>query len=253
MCLRWKNKRRGILNPVEICAAEWALVRLSQAQCNRASLVQLRLNSRVNYDNALAPLAPFLDDAGIVRLGGRLDAAHLAYSAKYPLLLHTKDPLTTVLARQIHLDLRQAGGPRAITTELNKKFWVPRLSTLFRKKAYSCIPCRKRQAKPTKQIMAPLPFFRQPSARLHPFDFTAVDVAGPFKTKVGRSEVKRWLLIFWCSTVGAVHLEMIDTMDTSSIFSHQTKAERHNCRQRNKLHGRSCSLARGTDTWNATN
>jgi hypothetical protein len=137
MCLRWKNKRRGILNP-----AEWALVRLSQAQCYRASLEQLQLNSRVNYDNALAPSAPFLDDTGIVRLGGRLDAAHLAYSAKYPLLLHAKDPLTTVLARQIHLDLRHAGGPRAITTELNKKFWVSRSSTLFRKIAYSCIPCR---------------------------------------------------------------------------------------------------------------
>jgi hypothetical protein len=66
MCLRWKNKKRGILNPVEIWAAEWALVRLSQAQCYRASLVQLRLNSRVNYNNALAPFAPFLDDAGIV-------------------------------------------------------------------------------------------------------------------------------------------------------------------------------------------
>jgi hypothetical protein len=66
MCLRWKNKRRGILKPVEIWAAEWALVRLSQGQCYRASLVQLRLNSRVNYDNTLAPLAPCLDDAGIV-------------------------------------------------------------------------------------------------------------------------------------------------------------------------------------------
>jgi hypothetical protein len=66
--------------------------------------------------------------------------------------------------------------------------------------------------------MAPLPFFCQPSARLHPFDFTAVGVAGPFKTKVGRSEVKRWLLIFRCSTVGAVNFEMIDTMDTLSFL-----------------------------------
>jgi hypothetical protein len=66
--------------------------------------------------------------------------------------------------------------------------------------------------------MAPLPVFCQPSARLHPFDFTAVDVAGPFKTKVGRSEVKRWLLIFRCSTVGAVNFKMIDTMDTLSFL-----------------------------------
>jgi hypothetical protein len=63
-----------------------------------------------------------------------------------------------------------------------------------------------------------IPFFRQPSARLHPFDFTAVDVAGPFKTKVGRSEVKRWLMIFQCSTVGAVLFKMIETMETSSFL-----------------------------------
>jgi hypothetical protein len=66
--------------------------------------------------------------------------------------------------------------------------------------------------------MAPLPFFCHPSARLHPFDFTPVDVAGPFKIKVGRSEVKHWLLIFWCSTVGSVHFKMIDTMDTLSFL-----------------------------------
>jgi hypothetical protein len=52
---------------------------------------------------------------------------------------------------------------------------------------------------------APSPFFRQPSTRLHPFDVTAIDVAGPYQTKIGRSMVKRWLLIFRCSMVGAIH------------------------------------------------
>jgi hypothetical protein len=58
--------------------------------------------------------------------------------------------------------------------------------------------------------LAPLPFYRMPSARLHPFDHSAIDVAGPFQTKGGRSMVKRWLLVIRCSTTGAVHLEMID-------------------------------------------
>jgi hypothetical protein len=51
----------------------------------------------------------------------------------------------------------------------------------------------------------PLPFFRQPLARLHPFDVMAIDIAGPYQIKIGRSMVKHWLLIFRCSTVGAIH------------------------------------------------
>jgi hypothetical protein len=66
--------------------------------------------------------------------------------------------------------------------------------------------------------MAPLPFYRMPSARLYQFDHSAIDVAGPFQTKISQSMVKRWLLVIRCSTTGAVHLEMIDSMDTSSFL-----------------------------------
>jgi hypothetical protein len=85
----------------------------------------------------------------------------------------------------------------------------------MRKIAYKCVICRKKFAKPTTQMMDPLPFFRLPSSLLHPFDHCAIDVAGPFMiTHLGKKH-KRWMLVFRCSTVGAVHLEMLDSMDTS--------------------------------------
>jgi hypothetical protein len=146
-CLRWRNKKRGIINPVEIWEAEEAIIGLSQSQCYRASLVQLRMNAQVKKDNTLAPLAPFLDKKRLIRMGGRTEAALLNYNAKYPLLLHQKDPLTTTLARFIHLQLEHSGGPRAIITELNKRFGAPKSSMLFRKIAYGCIPCQKCLAK----------------------------------------------------------------------------------------------------------
>jgi hypothetical protein len=95
---------------------------------------------------------------------------------------------------------------------------APKATTLFRKIAYGCIPCRKNQEKQTKQIMAPLPFYRMPSAILHQFYHSAINVARPFQTKIGRSVIKRWLLVGRCSTTGAVHLKMIDYMDTSSFL-----------------------------------
>jgi hypothetical protein len=72
-------------------------------------------------------------------------------------------------------------------------------------------------------MMAPLPFFRLPTVRLHAFDHSAIDVAGSynvFKDKTGGDIVednlsgKRWVLVMRCAMVGAVHLVMIDSMDT---------------------------------------
>jgi hypothetical protein len=67
-------------------------------------------------------------------------------------------------------------------------------------------------------MMAPLPFFRLPSSRLHPFDHSSLDVAGTFVVIQDKLPLKRWLLVIRCATTGEVHLEMIDSMDMSSFF-----------------------------------
>jgi hypothetical protein len=93
--------------------------------------------------------------------------------------------------------------------------------------AYKCVVCRRKFAKPTHQMMAPLPFFRIPTARLHAFDHSAIDVAGPYNVVKDKMEGggvdnnlpgKRWLLEIRCTTVGAVHLEIINSMDTASFL-----------------------------------
>jgi hypothetical protein len=177
----------------------------------------------VNHDNALACLDPFLDAQGVIRLAGRTEAAPVIYEVKYPILLHPKDPVTEVLARFLHRKLMHSGRSRALLTELSKFYWVPRVTTLLRRVAYKCVICRRKLAKPTHKMMAPLPFFRLPTARLHAFDHSAIDVAGPYdviKDKMEGEGVddklpgKRWVLVIRCATVVAVHLEMIDTMDT---------------------------------------
>jgi hypothetical protein len=88
----------------------------SQQAGYRSTIFQITPHGRVNHDNALAPLAPFMDAQGRIRLAGRTEAAPLVYEAKYPLLMHAKDPLTEVLLRHIHRKLIHSGGPRALQT-----------------------------------------------------------------------------------------------------------------------------------------
>jgi hypothetical protein len=157
--------KRGPINPVELEDAERALVYLSQRQTFRATRVQLEMHGSINPDNNLAPLAPFMDPQGAIRLG-RTEAAHLTYTAKYPLLLHCKDPITKILVTHVHQRLEHSSVPRVLLTEMNKKNWLPRATRFFRELVKTCVPCRKRLARTTTQIMAPLPFYRQPSSSI---------------------------------------------------------------------------------------
>ena len=51
-----------------------------------------------------------------------------------------------------------------------------------------------------------------------PFTYCAVDMFGPFKVKVKRSEVKRYVALFICIASRAVHIEVSHSMTTDSFI-----------------------------------
>ncbi|XP_070550848.1 uncharacterized protein [Ptychodera flava] len=70
--------------------------------------------------------------------------------------------------------------------------------------------------------MADLPSDR--TEKTPPFTNVGMDVFGPWaiasrKTRAGTSEAKRWAVIFVCLYTTAVHIEVIDSMDTSSFIN----------------------------------
>ncbi|XP_055622559.1 uncharacterized protein LOC129766119 [Toxorhynchites rutilus septentrionalis] len=66
--------------------------------------------------------------------------------------------------------------------------------------------------------MAPLPVARL-AHHERPFTYTGLDYFGPLLVKLGRSIVKRWIALFTCLTVRAVHLEVAYTLSTESCIS----------------------------------
>lgn len=52
-----------------------------------------------------------------------------------------------------------------------------------------------------------------------PFSYAGVDCFGPLEIPQGRSNAKRYGVLFTCMTVPAIHVEVIHSLDTDSIFN----------------------------------
>ncbi|XP_070854774.1 uncharacterized protein [Drosophila suzukii] len=68
---------------------------------------------------------------------------------------------------------------------------------------------------PQPPQMAPVPKARLTSFE-KPFTCTGVDYFGPILVNVGRRKEKRWVALFTCLTLRAVHFEIAHSLDTSS-------------------------------------
>ena len=72
--------------------------------------------------------------------------------------------------------------------------------------------CRKLRGKHGEQKIADLPEER--SSDEAPFTYVGMDTFGPFVTKEGRKELKSYGAIFTCLASRAIHLEVVNSIDT---------------------------------------
>lgn len=230
--MRWRDSVGGKkvpkntpVSPEEYQRATRIITSVAQRESFPTTWSQLSTNGTVYMSNNLRDLEPFMDTdqygTKVIRLGGRIEASKMHRDYKHPMLIHKSHPLAELLMREAHeLKLSHVGGWSAIIQETNKSHWILHPVPLARKITSRCVVCKRRAPRPETQIMAPLPYFRLPEAAEFPFQFTAVDAAGPFFTTAGRGKpkYKRYALVMRCATVGAVHIELLGSMDTDNFL-----------------------------------
>ena len=215
------HRLSGPLTVQEIRDAEFDLIRQCQRDAFPEEVCALKRGRAIPSSSALISLQPQLDEAGIMRCGGRLRYAdHLPPDTRCPVILPKTSRVTSLIIKRSHESLGHASGTNQVLAKLRERFWILSAREAIREFLNRCFTCRRLKAKPSSQIMAPLPSHRtKPSLRA--FATTAVDFCGPFMTKQGRgkAQIKRYMAVFTCTATRAVHLEMAIDLSTDAFLN----------------------------------
>ena len=179
----------------------------------------LRAKKKIPSSSPLVSLNPFLDDAGMLRVGGREANSGRSYDRRHPLIIHAKHQIATLIIRIEHLRLLHAG-PSLLITSLSRRYHLIKGRSLVRSITRACVICR-RGSRPQPQLMGQLPAERVTAGAV--FDKVGVDYAGPVYTKIGSTRkptiVKSYVAVFVSLSVKAVHLEAVSDLTTEAFLA----------------------------------
>ena len=144
-----------------------------------------------------------------------LNHADIPEESKHPVILPRKSHVTTLIIRHTHEQLGHAGRGHVLA-KLRERYWIIKANSAVRQLISSCVICRRIKSTPQDQKMADLPEDRLTPAP--PFTYVGVDYFGPYVTKEGRKERKRYGALFTCLVSRAVHIEVAHSLDTDSFL-----------------------------------
>ncbi|XP_075261720.1 uncharacterized protein LOC142353373 [Convolutriloba macropyga] len=85
------------------------LIKMSQNELFSGTISVLLKGDNLEKADKLMPFTPFLDDDGLLGVRGRLNKAPLTYSAKHPLVLHSRSKIARLLIEKAHHDCGHQG------------------------------------------------------------------------------------------------------------------------------------------------
>ncbi|XP_046145664.1 uncharacterized protein LOC123988949 [Osmia bicornis bicornis] len=225
-CFRFSNLARkrpcesGFIKAEERASALRAALRVSQQAYFGEELSHLQGHRELKRSSPLASLRPFLDEQGLLRVGGRLANALLPFDERHPYLVSRNCPLATLLVRDAHLRTLH-GGPQLTRSHMVRQFWILRGRSLVRAEIKKCVKCARFSGRAGGQLMGHLPNTRTAPQRA--FLTTGVDYAGPVKIRTtagrGHKSYKGYVALFVCLSTRALHLEAVSDLTSSAFFA----------------------------------
>ncbi|XP_071044160.1 uncharacterized protein [Parasteatoda tepidariorum] len=216
---RTSQKKSGSLDSEEFQRSETYLIKFIQGVDFQKEIKHIQGTGMVRDIN-IKPLHPFLDENGVLRVGGRLLNNDLDFNSKFPILLPSNHKVTKLTIEYFHKKYLHAG-PQALLHEIRQKFWPLSDRSLCRKMVHECFACFRAKPIVTSQLMGNLP--RDRVVQDYPFNCSGVDLCGPFVIKYPNQRKgtlqKIYVCIFVCFSTKCVHIEIVTDFTSAALIA----------------------------------
>ena len=205
----------------ELTKARHIILQKAQQAAFEKELSALKAGKPIPKQSPLLSLSPVLQN-DLILIGGRLKHSELENFEKSPIVLPKDSHVSLLLTRHYHEQVHHQGRHLTDGAIRAAGLWITGGKGLVSSVIHKCITCRKLRGKQEEQRMADLPPERLKTCP--PFSYIGLDVFGPWtvtsrRTRGGHAQSKRWAIMFSCMSSRAVHIEVIDSLDTSSCVN----------------------------------
>ncbi|XP_035222920.1 uncharacterized protein LOC118195700 [Stegodyphus dumicola] len=176
----------------ELKDAEEFWIRRIQRVAYNSEISALENDKSISKKSSIFFFSPFLDDKGILWLGGRLQFSDFSTEEKHPLLLPRNSKFTELITERDNKLMHS--GVTATLTSFRKEYWIPKSRQLIKKILRNCLICRKYTAKPAQQMTAQLPKYR--IVQTPPFLVSEMDFAGPVWVRSETGTEQSYIVLF---------------------------------------------------------
>lgn len=223
-CKRLKGMHNELegesLTPAEITNATVILTKIVQQSVFPQDMLHLKVHNTVHCKSKLLCLNPFLDNAGIIRVGGRLNNADIPYNQKHPIVLPKNHKFTKLIIQNEHHKCLHAGA-QATLAAVRMSYWPLGGRDITRHLIRQCIRCFRTKPINESHIMGNLPKDRVTPSR--PFTNCGIDYFGPLMIREGKRRNSRYIkaygAIFICFSTKAVHIELVTDLSTETFIN----------------------------------
>ncbi|XP_073955010.1 uncharacterized protein [Choristoneura fumiferana] len=192
--------------------------RQNHSQHDRALIEEIKLLQKQHFPDEYSGkvthlsrnLGLFVDIDGLLRSEGRMKNTDWSYDMKHPILLPRHSDFTNKIIKNIHESNYHVGASHTLTL-VRQQFWIPKGRAVVERILKKCPQCVKHGGGPFP--LPPTPAL--PPERVNyssPFTYTGLDYLGPVLVNTENGIQKRWICLYTCLAVRAIHLEVVQNM-----------------------------------------
>lgn len=214
------TKQTKHLNKWEIDEASMVCLKIVQNIFFSKDISDLKRFGQIKDNTSkILSLTPFLDNKGLLRVGGRLSQSHEVENIKHPILLPYNSHFSKLIIADAH-EKTYHGGIQLMLNFIRSAYWIIGAKNLVKQHIRNCVKCIRYKAGQSNQLMGSLPSVRVTPARA--FSRSGVDYAGPIslRTSKGRGHhaYKGYICLFVCMATKALHIDVVSDLSSRSFL-----------------------------------